>query len=365
MIPDAIATLAAHPSSGTNSSAPAERAAGFSQLQNFFTLVDVKTTTFEISLPKFLRLNFETELVVEEQIGAGGSGDVCKGKMTINERVNVVAVKYVKARTELTREENLLIFQQEVAALSALSYHTNIAHICGYTTDPATIVTHLYTEDLFQHVHSNAFLANEIVLDIMEGIVNGVSACHAFGIVHKDLKTANIFLEQVQSSDVWPYRVRIGDFGICRVTGIRRFEEDVSISRKFLNVFGVSIRYAGPEVLQRLSVFREIAHESNAEHLLQDPFAQITVEQDKSSDMYSFSMIISEVLCRSVPLNTLGMEDVIRQVVLKDSRPQLNGDGSVLRDAIIRIVTNAWDSDWRKRPTFNDLVGLIGLLKQA
>jgi len=76
----------------------------------------------------------------------------------------------------------------------------------------------------------------------MEGIVNGVSACHAFGIIHKDLKTANIFLEHISDLALWPYRIRIGDFGICRVTGIRRFEEDVSISRKFMNVFGVSIR---------------------------------------------------------------------------------------------------------------------------
>jgi len=125
------------------------------------------------------------------------------------------------------------------------------------------------------------------------------------------------------------------------------------------------IRYAGPEVLQRLSVFREIAHEANAEHLLQDPFAAISVEQDKASDMYSFSMIISEVLCRSVPMNALGMEDVIRRVVLHGDRPQLSADGTELRGAIIRIVTGAWNPDWRKRPTFNDLVGLIGLLKQA
>jgi len=89
------------PSAGlTQTQAPAaliaDRVAGFTQLQNFFTLVDVKTTSVDISLPKFLRLNFETELIVEGQIGEGGSGDICKGKMTINDRVNVVAVKYVR-----------------------------------------------------------------------------------------------------------------------------------------------------------------------------------------------------------------------------------------------------------------------------
>jgi hypothetical protein len=72
-----------------------DRMEGMSQLQNFFTLVDVKTTV-DIALPKFLRLDFEKDLVVQEKIGTGGSGDVCKGTMNFLNHQHIVAIKYVR-----------------------------------------------------------------------------------------------------------------------------------------------------------------------------------------------------------------------------------------------------------------------------
>ena len=93
---------------------------------------------------------------------------------------------------------------------------------------------------------------------------------HSAGIIHRDLKTKNLLLEATPDAQ-FPFRLRVADFGICRV--IQELDQDVK-SQKFLNVFGVSIKYAAPEVFSR-SFLPNVSNDA---------------EDEKKSDVYSFAV---------------------------------------------------------------------------
>jgi serine/threonine protein kinase len=196
--------------------------------------------------------------------------------------------------------------------------------------------------------------------------VRGLAACHAFGIIHRDIKTSNLFLEARGSSDrASPFRVRIGDFGICRVVGLRRMQKSASMNKKFLNIFGVSIRYAAPEVLRRLSMFRKVCEEDDVEAPAQG--AAASAEQERASDVYSFAIVLYELLFRQVPFVQLGNEELIRTVCLRDGRPSIDAqrETSPMTQALVKIMKLSWDGAWETRPSFDDIDGTIGLLSQA
>ena len=91
---------------------------------------------------------------------------------------------------------------------------------------------------------------------------------HSAGIVHRDLKTKNLLLEATPDAQ-FPFRLRVADFGICRAIQ----NQDVK-SQKFLNVFGISTKYAAPEVLARSFL----------------PKVNNDAEDEKKTDVYSFAV---------------------------------------------------------------------------
>lgn len=196
-------------------------------------------------------------------------------------------------------------------------------------------------------------------------IVRGLAACHAFGIIHRDIKTSNLFLEKYDfGGRSSPFRIRIGDFGICRVVGLRRLQKNASMNKKFLNIFGVSIRYAAPEVLRRLSIFRRICG-ANEEQYANS--AAASAEQERASDVYSFAIVLFELIHRQVPFVDLSNDDLIKGVCMHNLRPTATGrrDTSPLIHALEKIMNLAWDETWERRPSFNDIDGTLGLLAQA
>ena len=67
----------------------------------------------------------------------------------------------------------------------------------------------------------------------------------------------------------FPYNIRLTDFGICRV--IR--DQGVK-SQNFLNIFGISTKYAAPEVFARSFL----------------PNVNNDAEDEKKADVYSFAV---------------------------------------------------------------------------
>jgi serine/threonine protein kinase len=115
---------------------------------------------------------------------------------------------------------------QEIAIMQALSHHPNVITLIGFTEEPLSIVMKLYDRNLFslvmaypeyalnaseyetmkQMVKADTKLKKgllvkgfeilpEIALHIAYGMAAGMAEMHLLGLLHRDLKSANVLLE--------------------------------------------------------------------------------------------------------------------------------------------------------------------------
>jgi len=120
------------------------------------------------------------------------------------------------------------------------------------------------------------------------------------------------------------------DFGLARVT-----TQAISVDgAKFKDIGGFSPRYAAPEVLANMALM-----------ITTDP------EMDKKSDVYSFAIIIWEMVTRHVPWEGLSREQ-IEVSVRSGSRPQFAPSLTTGEDPALTILTEMAQSCWQENPNF-------------
>lgn len=146
------------------------------------------------------------EVTVGEKIGTGRFGVVYKGQWH-----GAVAVKMLNMGHDVDQRQYMEAFKQEVATLRK-TRHENLVLFMGACPPKLAIVTSLCKGDtLFTllHLKGHKFPANRALL-IAQQICQGMSYLHARDIVHKDLKSKNVFYENG--------KVIITDFGLLNVT---------------------------------------------------------------------------------------------------------------------------------------------------
>jgi len=83
-------------------------------------------------------------------------------------------------------------------------------------------VTKLYERDLLSLVNSetdNQMLVPVVTFSICQQVVSALSAMHRLGFVHRDIKSANILLENIRETAEQVHAV-ICDFGLAKNTGL-------------------------------------------------------------------------------------------------------------------------------------------------
>ncbi|ENN76572.1 hypothetical protein YQE_07022, partial [Dendroctonus ponderosae] len=160
---------------------------------------------------------------------------------------------------------------------------------------------------------------------------SGMGYLHAKGVIHKDLKTKNIFLENG--------KVVITDFGLFSVTklcfGPRT--ESLSIPPGWLC-------YLAPELMRALD-----AHRFQEKEL---PFST-------ASDVYAFGTVWYELLCGEWPFKNQPPEAVIWQVGKGIKQPLANLQASA---EVKDILMLCWQYKEDKRPDFQKLSDILGKL---
>ena len=171
-------------------------------------------------------------------IGIGGSGAVYKADQIALGRT--VAVKILNE--ELSADPRMITrFRGEATSASRLN-HPNCVSIIDYgqATDGLLYLAMEYVKGptLTQLLTKESPIAVDRVLDLVAQALAGIEEAHLAGVVHADLKSDNIIVDQRRAGiDL----VKIVDFGIARlVTGVRE-AEDRSISG--------TPEYMAPEVI--------------------------------------------------------------------------------------------------------------------
>ncbi len=146
--------------------------------------------------------------LIEEQIGAGGMGEVYRARDTRLERT--VAIKML-LRDTAANSSSRQRFLKEARAVSALS-HPNIVAIYDIGTDRN--VDFLVMEYVDGRTLKDVIAKQVLTFDQLAGLGSQVAmalgTAHAAGIVHRDIKPANIMLTNA-------LEVRVLDFGVAQV----------------------------------------------------------------------------------------------------------------------------------------------------
>ncbi|XP_029158125.1 kinase suppressor of Ras 2 isoform X2 [Nylanderia fulva] len=265
------------------------------------------------------------ELKIGEAIGTGRFGTVYRGNW-----YGDVAIKVINMDYYLDDDKILEAFKLEVGTFRK-TRHENLVLFMGACMKPPrlAIVTSMSKGmTLYTHIHlrKDKFNMNKTTI-IAQQISQGMGYLHARGIVHKDLKSKNIFLENG--------KVVITDFGLFSVTKLCYGNR----KGNGLNIPPGWLCYLAPEIVRRLRPQRN----RDQEEL---PFTA-------ASDVYAFGTVWYELLCGEWPFKGQPPEAIIWQVGKGMKQPLANLQAS--RD-VKDILMHCWSYHAEKRPDFAKLL---------
>ncbi len=144
---------------------------------------------------------------VESVIGAGGMGIVYRGWDTLLHRA--VAIKLVKPDQSERANQR---FRRECNALAQIQ-HDHIVPV--YSSGPlpgglSYLVLPLMTGGSLSEMLADRLLSTREAATIILSIAKGLAAAHAAGLIHRDVKPANILFDEPGG------RARLTDFGLVR-----------------------------------------------------------------------------------------------------------------------------------------------------
>jgi serine/threonine protein kinase/Flp pilus assembly protein TadD len=289
---------------------------------------------------------------IRSKIGEGGMGEVYLAEDTRLHRK--VALKTLPG--ELNADEDRIgRFEQEATAAAALN-HPNIAHIYeiggspivregANANAPSAQETHFIAmefidgQTLRERMRSAPMKLSE-VLDVSAQIASALSAAHAVGIVHRDIKPTNIMLR----SDGL---VKVLDFGLAKLSeqsGIANLNIDTEASTQAAiktepgMVMGTA-RYMSPEQARGFEV-------------------------DARSDIWSLGVVLYEMVAGRSPFKGATTIDTL-SMILRHEPPSLLLDSTRMPAEIERIVEKALAKERAQRyPSAKDLLSDLRSLQK-
>jgi serine/threonine protein kinase/tetratricopeptide (TPR) repeat protein len=263
---------------------------------------------------------------IRELLGSGGMGEVYRARDT---RLNrEVAVKVLPGHLAENPEAHAR-FERETQSVAALSHPNILAiHDVGSENGVSFAVMELLEGETLRERMEGARLGTTKALEIAREIVRGLVAAHDKGIVHRDLKPENVFLTTGGL-------VKILDFGLAKAqpesSSLDSATSAPTIDHPQPGAIMGTVGYMSPEQARGHSV-------------------------DQRSDIFSFGVVLYELLSGNRPFEGESSADVISAILREDPPPCMSPRDPVSA-ALDRVVVRCLEKDVQARfQTASDLL---------
>jgi len=248
--------------------------------------------------------------VMGEKIGRGSFADVFKAKW----RHTDVAVKKL---VNTHKKEAVDDFTNETKLMLTFR-HPNIVTFMGtcVSSDALCLVTEfLERGTLYEVLHNPAFNPDhEDIRRFCLDCCRGMAYLHGSSVIHRDLKSKNLLIDR-------DWNLKVSDFGLAKLVGDNEAHT--------FTVCG-TIAWTAPEVLRNTHYSFE-------------------------ADIYSFGIILYEMLTREEPYKEIPSLNVVVQVAMQGLRPSLPQSIAEAVPLFEDIMKRCWQETPLNRPQFGTL----------
>ncbi|GMH23648.1 hypothetical protein Nepgr_025491 [Nepenthes gracilis] len=251
------------------------------------------------------------QLKFGNKVASGSYGDLYKGTYCSQE-VAIKVLKTERINTDLQKE-----FAQEVFIMRKVR-HKNVVQFIGACTKPPSlcIVTEFMSGgSVYDYLHKRkGTFKLPSLLKVAIDVSKGMNYLHQNNIIHRDLKAANLLMDENEV-------VKVADFGVARVkaqSGVMTAETG-------------TYRWMAPEVIEH------------------KPY-------DHKADVFSFGIVVWELLTGKLPYEYLTplqaavgvVQKGLRPTILKNTHPKLGA-----------LLERCWLQDPTLRPDFSEIIDIL------
>ena len=285
------------------------------------------TKSVALAIPGYMKRGDRDFVVFLDQgLGRGATAVIYRGVLSADLEKSF-AFKEIAVKVFQSGALDLRDVKFELALLTALQKKSrHILELVGYheTADTLKILLKLYEHGtLGSKIHDPRFHYPEgFVTNTVNGIIKGMSLVHSHGIVHFDVKPANILLD-------FDYTAVISDFGMSKTIGSAKTVTGLASS----TVSGYTPNFAAPELLRTAP-------------------GGLTLEIDKKVDVYAFAITVWELLHRKGVWSDPNGKSVSERVH-EGERPALDPVIANRLPELVDLIQQSWEHIPHKRPSFS------------
>ncbi|CAD5188729.1 unnamed protein product [Musa acuminata subsp. malaccensis] len=257
-----------------------------------------------------------SQLFIGNKFASGSNSRIYRGIY----KQRAVAVKMVRI-PEQDEEKRATLekqFNSEVAFLSRL-YHPNIVQFIAACKKPPVycIITEYMSQGtlrMYLHKKEPYSLSTETILRLALDISRGMRYLHSQGVIHRDLKSHNLLLNDEM-------RVKVADFGTsCLETQCRESKGNMG-----------TYRWMAPEMIKEKPYTRKV-------------------------DVYSFGIVLWELTTALVPYQGMTPVQAAYAASEKNLRPPLS---TTCSPVLNNLIKSCWSANPAKRPDFSYIVSVL------
>ncbi|XP_078173779.1 serine/threonine-protein kinase STY46-like isoform X2 [Carex rostrata] len=255
-------------------------------------------------------------LKMGNKVASGSYGDLYRGTYC-SQDVAIKVLKPERVNTDMQRE-----FAQEVYIMRKVR-HKNVVQFIGACTKPPSlcIVTEFMAGgSVYDYLHKRrGVFKPPALLRLAIDVSKGMNYLHQNNIIHRDLKTANLLMDENEV-------VKVADFGVARV----------KVQSGVMTAETGTYRWMAPEVIEH------------------KPY-------DHKADVFSFGIMLWELLTGKVPYEYLTPLQAAVGVVQKGLRPTMPKNAN---PKLAALIERCWQQDSTERPDFSEILEILQQLSK-